>query len=70
MIEGAISWALRSGLRKGVAGGSGPWLVIAVAAGLMKLARRPSKGESMQLNLRPGERYLIVCAEEPGRTAR
>ncbi len=65
-----MNWAFRIGLRRGVAGGSGPWLVIAVATGLMKLSRRPSKGESVSLNLRPGERYLIVCAEEPTRAPR
>jgi hypothetical protein len=70
MAQRLVSWALRSGLRRGVAGGSGPWLVIAVAAGLFKFATRPSKGESTTLDLHPGERYLIVCGEEPTRATR
>jgi len=67
MIERAITWALRSGVRKGVAGGSGPWLVIAVVAGVMKLARRPPRNaHPVRLTIRPGEQY-IVRVEEPSR---
>ncbi|MEY2397310.1 MAG: hypothetical protein QOJ00_484 [Actinomycetota bacterium] len=68
MVETAVNWALRRGLRKGLAGGSGAWLVIAAVAGAVKMARRPSKGaDPVRLNLQPGERYSIVCAEEPKR---
>ena len=67
MIERALSWALRSGVRKGVAGGSGGWLVVAAAAGAFKVLRRPEKNAkgSIQLKLKPGERYTIICSEEP-----
>ena len=66
-----VAWAFRSGVRKGVVGGSGPWLVVAVAAGALRLLNRPPrKTESITLNLRPGERYSIVCAEEPTRSSR
>lgn len=66
MIERALSWALRSGVRKGVVDGRGGWLVVAAAAGAVKLARRPSKqgGGSIQLKLKPGERYTITCSED------
>ena len=65
MIQRAVSWAFRSGVRKGVVGGSGPWLVIAVAAGLVKLINRPPKPrESVALHLRPGDRYTVVCSTE------
>ncbi|MDP1792720.1 MAG: hypothetical protein Q8K63_01175 [Acidimicrobiales bacterium] len=66
MIQRAVTWALRSGMRKGVVGGSGPWLVVAVAAGVFKLVTRPPKGagSSTTLNLRPGDRYSVVCSEE------
>lgn len=69
MAQRLIGWALRSGIRKGVAGGSGPWLVIAVAAGAIRLLSRPPRAERIQLTLRPGERYSIVCAEEPTRSS-
>lgn len=67
MVQRAVSWALRSGMRKGVVGGSGPWLVVAVAAGAIKLLSRPAKGRGgrVSLQLRPGDRYSVVCAEEP-----
>jgi len=67
MIASGINWAFRRGFRKGVAGGSGGWLVVAVAAGAVKLLRRTSRdrGESITLDLKPGERYTIVCADEP-----
>jgi hypothetical protein len=66
MIERVVSLALRQGVRKGVVGGSGPWLVIAVAAGVVKFLRRPSRqsGGSAFLQLRPGDRYTVVCSEE------
>jgi hypothetical protein len=58
---------LRRGLRDGLAGGSGPWLVVAAVAGLWQFARRPEKGKSIRLKLEPGERYTIVCSDEPSR---
>ena len=65
MLTTAINWAFRRGLRKGVAGGSTAWLVLAVAAGLVKLARRPGKGsDPLTLSLRPGDRYSVIC-EDP-----
>lgn len=62
MIDGVVRWALRNGVRKGVAGGSGPWLVVAVAAGAVRLAKRPPRGQkSAVLQLKPGEQYSITC---------
>jgi hypothetical protein len=65
MLTTALRWALRTGVRKGVVEGRGPWLVVAVIAGLWRLARRPTKSESVHLKLHPGERYTIVCSDEP-----
>ena len=71
MMQRLVNRAFRAGIRKGVVGGSGPWLVIAVAAGAVRLLNRPARtAESVRLDLRPGERYTIVCAEEPRRAAR
>ncbi|MEY2467743.1 MAG: hypothetical protein QOF21_441, partial [Actinomycetota bacterium] len=50
-----VGWAFRSGMRKGVVGGSGPWLVVAVAAGAIRLLNRPPRAsKGIKLNLRPG----------------
>ena len=65
MLGTVAAWALRNGLRKGVAGGSGPWLVVAVAAGLYKLATRPGKETALRLNIHPGDRYSIACSDQP-----
>ncbi len=66
MIRRGAGWALRVGLRKGVLGGSGPWMVVAVAAGAYKLLNRPVSGSSaLTLKLKPGERYSILCSDEP-----
>ena len=65
MLNRAATWALRAGLRRGVAGGSGPWLVVAVAAGLYKLALRPPKATALRLKIKPGERYTIICSDQP-----
>jgi hypothetical protein len=67
MLGAAIGWAFRRGLRDGVAGGSGPWVVVAAVAGLWQLARRPSKGKAVGLKLKPGDRFVITCSDEPGR---
>ena len=64
MFGTAASWALRRGLRRGVAEGSGVWLVIAVIAGLYKLAKRPEKTTALRIKLKPGERYSIRCSDE------
>lgn len=60
-----LNWALRSGLRKGVVEGRGPWLVIAAVAGLWQLSRRPPKAKVARFTLKPGERYAIICSDEP-----
>ncbi len=69
MVRRAISWAFRSGVRKGVVGGSGPWLFVAVAAGAIKVLNRAPKGAGGRttLTLSPGDQYSIVCADEPTR---
>lgn len=66
MIERALSWAFRAGLRKGVVDGRGGWLVLGAAAGAIRFLRRPDKnaGGSIQLKLKPGERYEITCSED------
>lgn len=65
MVGAIVGWALRTGLRKGVGEGRAPWLVIAVAAGAIQLMRRPSRGEVMQFAVQPGQRYSIVCSDQP-----
>jgi hypothetical protein len=65
MTSRVVSWALRTGVRRGVVGGSGPWLVVAAAAGITKLITRPAKGKAVTLKLNPGERYSILCSDEP-----
>ena len=64
MINRAVGWAFRSGVRKGVAGGSNAWLIVAVAAGAVKLMRRPSRPNKLMMQIKPGERYLVVCGDE------
>jgi hypothetical protein len=66
MLLRLATWAFRAGVRKGVVGGSGPWLVVAVAAGAFRFLNRPGKGAggSALLRLRPGDRYVVVCSEE------
>jgi hypothetical protein len=69
MVQRLVGWAWRSGVRKGVVGGSSPWLVIAVAAGAVRLLSRPARArDAVTLSLRPGERYSIVCGEDPPRS--
>jgi hypothetical protein len=65
MAGRAVSWALRTGVRKGVIGGSGPWLVVAAAAGVVKLLNREPSNKALTLKLKPGERYTILCSDEP-----
>jgi hypothetical protein len=60
-----LNWALRSGLRKGVVEGRGGWLVVAAIAGLWRLSRRPPKANVARFKLQPGERYVILCSDEP-----
>jgi hypothetical protein len=67
MLGRVLSWAFKRGLRQGVAGGSGPWLVVAAVAGLWQLARRPARPQVIRMKLEPGARYTIVCSDEPGR---
>lgn len=67
MVGRILGWAFRRGLREGVVGGSGPWLVVAAVAGLWQLARREAKPKVIRMKLEPGARYSIVCSDEPRR---
>ncbi|HVT76343.1 MAG TPA: hypothetical protein VHD87_04880 [Acidimicrobiales bacterium] len=64
MFEPLLRWALRRGLRDGVAGGSGPWLVVFAIAGVWQLARREPKAKVARFKLQPGERYVITCSDD------
>ena len=67
MIDWVLRRAFTRGLRDGLVGGSGPWLVIAALTGVWQLARRESKPKVIRMKLEPGVRYSIVCSDEPRR---
>jgi hypothetical protein len=67
MVDWFLRRAFTRGLRDGLAGGSGAWLVIAAVAGLWQLARREPKSKVIRMKLEPGTRYSIVCSDEPSR---
>ena len=67
MLGAAVNWALRTGLRKGLGEGRGPWLVVAAAAGAIRIMRRPPRTETLRFSISPGQRYTIVCSEQPRR---
>ena len=64
MVKSVVGMALRHGVRKGVVGGSNPWLVVAVAAAVVKLLSRTPRGQTLTMNLKPGERYIVACGDE------
>lgn len=59
----------RSGLRRSMAGGGWPWVALALAAYVLRRARRPVD-DTVSLRVRPGERYLVSLtgpdAADPG----
>ena len=63
MLNRALKWALRIGLRKGAVEGQTAWLVVAAVAGVWQLARRPERGAVARIKLRPGEHYEILCGD-------
>jgi hypothetical protein len=59
LIDALLRRATRSGFRRGMAGEHWAWFVIAGAAYLIQRARRPDD-HSEQIDLQPGERYMVT----------
>ena len=61
---------IRNGFRKGLLGGSRPWLVVGAAAGGIRLLGRMARRESRVVyceKLEPGERLVISHLTETRR---
>ncbi len=60
MVRSPLGWALRNSWRRGVLGGSGPWLVVGAGALVVKLVSRgrtPKVVYSEQLE--PGQAIVV-----------
>ena len=55
----------RSSLRRGMAGEHWGWLALALAAWVLRRARRSGPEQVVSLSVHPGERYLLTVSE-PG----
>jgi hypothetical protein len=58
---------VRTGFRRGLAGGHWAWLALALAAFVLRRARRPYD-DAVSLPIRRGERY-VVSLSDPGAPA-
>lgn len=58
LIDSLLRRATRTGLRRGLGGEHWAWLVVAGAAYMLQRARRPDT-RTEQIDIRPGERYLV-----------
>lgn len=61
MTAGIIGRLMRTGLRRGMVGGSRPWLWVGLAAGFVQVARRLWAREPIteSVRLKPGESLEI-----------
>ncbi len=60
-----LKFLQRMGVRKGVLGGSGPWLVVAVAAWLLRKASGNDPDTVFSHTLTDGETLVIAHGREP-----
>ena len=68
MIRRLTRVLLRTGFRRGVLGGSRPWVVLFGVAGALRLIQRINDRESEVVfseELQPGETFVIAHGREP-----
>jgi hypothetical protein len=64
-VDALLRRLVRTGLRRGMAGEHWTWLALALAAFVLRRARRSGADPVVSLPVRPGERYLVTLSE-PG----
>lgn len=64
-MDALLRRLVRTGLRHGMAGEHWTWLALALAAFVLRRARRPGADRVVALTVREGERYLVTLSE-PG----
>ena len=64
MAVAIIGWLYRNGLRRGTTGGHWPWLVVALAARLLRSENLSEGRAAISMEVKAGER-LIVTARKP-----
>ena len=64
MFGAVIGWLYRNGLRRGTTGGHWPWLVVALAARLLRSENASEERAVISMSVKPGDR-LIVSARKP-----
>lgn len=57
-------WIYRKGMRRGTTGGHWSWLVVALAARILRSERRSEERAVISMDVKPGDR-LIVTARKP-----
>ena len=64
-MAGAVTgWIYRTGLRKGTTGRNWAWLVVALAARILRSEARYEERAVISMDVKPGDR-LIVTARKP-----
>jgi hypothetical protein len=66
-VDALLRRLVRTGLRHGMAGDHWSWLALALAAFVLRRARRPAADRVVSLSVQPGERYLVTLSEPPER---
>lgn len=66
LTDAFLRRATRTGLRRGLGGEHWAWLVVAGAAYVLRRARRPDERVE-QIDLQPGDRYLVTLQPGTGR---
>ncbi|MGH9090352.1 MAG: hypothetical protein ACRDZR_03075 [Acidimicrobiales bacterium] len=64
-MDALLRRLVRTGLRHGLAGEHWTWLALALAAFVLRRARRAGRDAVVSLQVEPGERYLVTLSE-PG----
>jgi hypothetical protein len=54
-----INWLYRTGIRRGTTGRSWAWLVVALAAAILRHDRQQREEAAVSMQIKPGERMVI-----------
>jgi uncharacterized protein (DUF934 family) len=62
-MAAVIGWLYRMGLRKGAAGGSPAWWIVALAAFILRRDRERRRESALTVPVKPGESVIVTMRD-------
>jgi len=63
VITAIVNWLYRTGLKRGSSGGHWAWLIVALAAWILRQDRGRRAEPAVRMQIKPGERVLVTMRD-------